>query len=972
MYDHTGKPIRMGAILGKGGEGAVAEIVGHPDQVVKLYHGKVDQKKAQKIEYMVSCQNDSLSKIACWPKGLVYETPNQKALKGFIMPKVVGFEEIHTLYGPMHRKKKFPTADWKFLLRVAVNCAAAFAQIHQHGHVIGDVNQGNILVSKDGIIKLIDCDSFQVGNPNDGYLCAVGVPLFTPPELQGKPFHGVIRTANHDNFGLAAIIFHLLFMGRHPFAGRYLLPQSIDIAIEKAIENHQFAFSSRARSYQMEPPRNSLTLSQFPRALSNLFEKAFEPNNKRPEAAEWFSSLRAAESSVVACSKVSVHKFFDHAKCPWCAFELNQLIFFVDPTAILVTDKDWFNIQFSYVPPQITIPPSLTFSSFPPLSDYSFPTVFTWLIALLKTKERRALFSMFCFAFCFFTSPFLMPFWLILTMIFIQIDFDCFFELDKIEFEMSDLKKQWNTLSNDNEELKSKKQTKKHYDDIKNIYNSYLELTSYYVLQVGQTQEKRRNDQQNEYLSNFSIQDAKLEGIGTALKNKLSSYGIETAKDVVAQDIADVPGFKEKRINTLLNWRHSLEKNFVFDSKRPIHPKEIEKYKEIEQRKRLYENQLRNIVNDFNHAVQLLASDHQQLSSRFEILKKAVSKKQTEETATFKKSSHSFWATVLALCCMFACQIVAVVYRDWGAKTQVVPKDRQQINLESLSSQKNSPDLTGKEAQTIRKIARQVRLKLSTRPSRADIYIEGMRSSQKTPLTIEAEQGKQLVIVAQKKGYRPKTWVWRAEKDQTETLRLFKVPPHSRKKTPISLKGTVRLLLRTKPTGALVLVSGKRITQKTPLYLRSQKGQRLIISVEKKGYMTASWIWKAQSDQKKQIALSPYGSPSSTAVVGSRSAKRKGTSVRVTKPSTSRSRTQPKKKQILCAWRHCLRLDARKQRCVSICDRRTKCDGEGRCLVGTEKCEKERCFRYDIKQKRCVSRCKSWQTCFKNRCIRKR
>ena len=34
-------------------------------------------------------------------------------------------------------------------------------------------------------------------------------------------FHGRI---NHDNFGLAVLIFQLLFMGRHPFSGRYQRP----------------------------------------------------------------------------------------------------------------------------------------------------------------------------------------------------------------------------------------------------------------------------------------------------------------------------------------------------------------------------------------------------------------------------------------------------------------------------------------------------------------------------------------------------------------------------------------------------------------------------------------------------------------------------------------------------------------------------------------------------------------------------
>ena len=38
----------------------------------------------------------------------------------------------------------------------------------------------------------------------------------------------------HDRFGLALVVFHLLFMGRHPFAGRY--QHADDMPIEQAIE----------------------------------------------------------------------------------------------------------------------------------------------------------------------------------------------------------------------------------------------------------------------------------------------------------------------------------------------------------------------------------------------------------------------------------------------------------------------------------------------------------------------------------------------------------------------------------------------------------------------------------------------------------------------------------------------------------------------------------------------------------------
>jgi DNA-binding helix-hairpin-helix protein with protein kinase domain len=68
-------------------------------------------------------------------------------------------------------------------------------------------------------VSLIDCDSFQISSHGRYFLCEVGVPLYTPPELQEKEFKHVVRTPNHDNFGLAVLLFHLLFMGRRQIFG---------------------------------------------------------------------------------------------------------------------------------------------------------------------------------------------------------------------------------------------------------------------------------------------------------------------------------------------------------------------------------------------------------------------------------------------------------------------------------------------------------------------------------------------------------------------------------------------------------------------------------------------------------------------------------------------------------------------------------------------------------------------------------
>ena len=81
-----------------------------------------------------------------------------------------------------------------------------------------------------------------------------------------------MRTADHDRFGLAVLIFQLLFMGRHPFAGRH--PQRA-LTVETAIQEGLFAFGAEAALKGWEPPPFSLRLRDVSPPLAHLFERAF-------------------------------------------------------------------------------------------------------------------------------------------------------------------------------------------------------------------------------------------------------------------------------------------------------------------------------------------------------------------------------------------------------------------------------------------------------------------------------------------------------------------------------------------------------------------------------------------------------------------------------------------------------------------------------------------------------------------------
>ena len=119
---------------------------------------------------------------------------------------------LHDLYSPGSRKIHFPQADFRFLVRSAANIARAIASVHQSGCVIGDINHSSMLVSTKGTVSLIDADSFQITTSTNQFLCKVGVPEYTSPELQGQNLSTTSRTSNHDSFGLAIVIFQVLFI----------------------------------------------------------------------------------------------------------------------------------------------------------------------------------------------------------------------------------------------------------------------------------------------------------------------------------------------------------------------------------------------------------------------------------------------------------------------------------------------------------------------------------------------------------------------------------------------------------------------------------------------------------------------------------------------------------------------------------------------------------------------------------------
>jgi DNA-binding helix-hairpin-helix protein with protein kinase domain len=85
----------------------------------------------------------------------------------------------------------------------------------------------------------------------------------------------------------------------------------------------------------------------------------------------------------------------------------------------------------------------------------------------------------------------------------------------------------------------------------------------------------RRESQLNHFLRTFLLADHRIEQMGPARLAILASYGVETAADINVGRIAQIPGFGEARVDTLLRWRGGCESKFRYDPAKAVPQSEV-------------------------------------------------------------------------------------------------------------------------------------------------------------------------------------------------------------------------------------------------------------------------------------------------------------------------------------------------------------------------------------------------------------
>lgn len=569
FFGVDGRAVRLGERIGRGGEGEVFALDGDEARAAKIYIGEEPERR-DKVAAMVRARLADRSPLVAFPAALVNRAGGRFA--GFTMRRVAGHQPLFELYAPGARKRAFPRADYRFLIRVAANVARAVGAVHESGCVIGDINHSGLLVSQNATVALIDADSFQFEADGRLFPCRVGVPEYTPPELQGVKLGQVQRTPEHDRFGLAVVIFQLLFMGRHPFSGAY---QAGEMPIERAIAEHRFAYTTRRR-VGMTPPPAAPTLADFPADVGAAFEAAFAPGDpaQRPTARRWIEILGDLERSLKGCANSPLHFYPAAARaCPWCRMEAAQgIALFVaagetvgdpvlprDPGAATFDIATvWQGIERVAPPPE---PPKD-----PPLGPAS-PRRSTMGRAALRARLRRDGLGLLVLVLAVAVGlgvTTVWPIWEGLGLAALALLAGDDPRTRALRRARRDVEKRWTAALDDWRFNAGREPFDLLRTKLVQAEKRYRELPKVEEERIAEYRRNRRSEQLRQYLEGFPIARANLAGIGPSRVATLASYGIDSAADVNEFALLEVPGFGRKTTYTLMVWRRRLEQRFRY------------------------------------------------------------------------------------------------------------------------------------------------------------------------------------------------------------------------------------------------------------------------------------------------------------------------------------------------------------------------------------------------------------------------
>ncbi len=244
-------------LLGEGGEARVYRLGA---QALKIFHSPAGAAAEQALAMKVK-------KLASFPAGLPNEvvgplelaTSRAGAVVGYTMPLIAGAHDFSRLSQRKWREGAVPNPR---LMEVFKRLHALLAALHGRSVVVGDLNDGNVLLAGERAM-LIDTDSMQFG----GFACPVAHERFLDPRLFGVDLsRAPAFTEGTDWYAFAVLLFSsLLYV--HPFGGTHPKWSTL---LRRAEARHS-VFQS-----DVVAPRLALTPALLPDDLNQWFLSVFE------------------------------------------------------------------------------------------------------------------------------------------------------------------------------------------------------------------------------------------------------------------------------------------------------------------------------------------------------------------------------------------------------------------------------------------------------------------------------------------------------------------------------------------------------------------------------------------------------------------------------------------------------------------------------------------------------------------------
>ena len=294
----------------EGGEGKIFKVISAPQQFnntcVKIYFDKYrTPKKASKIRYMAQnppSQIKGKGFLIGWPLAVIVDS--HRAFLGFMMYLAPSdSQQLVNLTATKVSKKLgaewhqfFDRENGKFSLlsrlKLIHNIAIPVHLLHSTGkYVLTDFKPQNVLVTRNGIVTLVDLDSIQITEGNQLlFSFEVLTPMYIPTEYYTK---GVGMNTSRalskswDNFQIGVVFYQLLF-GLHPYVvtPKYIKDDSSS-EITDNIAKNLFPFGPNRNAIESFPPLHN-KFSILPPEIQTLFKRAFSSNtNERPNAEDW-------------------------------------------------------------------------------------------------------------------------------------------------------------------------------------------------------------------------------------------------------------------------------------------------------------------------------------------------------------------------------------------------------------------------------------------------------------------------------------------------------------------------------------------------------------------------------------------------------------------------------------------------------------------------------------------------------------